>query len=407
MARVPSYRYHKASGQAVVVIAGRSFYLGKFNSKESRKAYARIMAEWKSAGKASFGTESDQVTVAMLWADYRDHCDEYYPESRKSEAVMIRIAWRFMDDYLDVAVKDFNANSLRAVRAKMLEAVGARGKPLSRKYINKQISRVIRGFSWGVGRMMVDASVCGALKAVEKLDMGRTKAPELKKITGVPDAKVEATLPQCSTVVADMIRVQQMTGMRPGEVCMLTPGMIDRSGPIWTATLAHHKTAHRGKERVIYLGPQAQAVILKYLVRAEDAPLFSPAEAEAERRAKQAAERVTPPKNRSKPVPKSSKHKSRKPGIGYTTESYGRAIDYACDKVWPVPEGAKKEEASAWKAKYWWAPNQLRHSAATKIRKQYGVEAAQVILGHSSIVMTQHYAEKDEALGTKVAAMVG
>ncbi len=407
MARVPKYRFHKASGQAVVVIAGRSFYLGKFNSKESRQAYARIMAEWKSSGKASFGTDADQVTVAMLWADYRDHCDSYYPESRKSEAVMTRIAWRFMDDYLDVFVRDFNANSLRAVRAKMLEAVGARGKPLSRKYINKQVSRIVRGFKWGVGRMMVDASVCGALNAVEKLDYGRTKAPETKKITGVPDAKVEATIPHCSTVVADMVCVQRMTGARPGEICMLTPGVIDRSGPVWTATLAQHKTAHRGKERVIYFGPQAQAVLMKYLLRADDAPLFSPAEAEAERRAKQAADRVTPPKNRSKPVPKVSKHKSRKPGIGYTTESYGRAIDYACDKVWPVPEGATKEEASAWKAKHWWAPNQLRHTAATKIRKQYGIEAAQVILGHSKIDMTQHYAEANRERGEQVAAMVG
>jgi site-specific recombinase XerD len=53
------------------------------------------------------------------------------------------------------------------------------------------------------------------------------------------------------------------------------------------------------------------------------------------------------------------------------------------------------------------SPNRLRHSAATAIRKGFGVEAAQVVLGHSQVLTTQIYAERDQDLGRGVAAEIG
>lgn len=44
-----------------------------------------------------------------------------------------------------------------------------------------------------------------------------------------------------------------------------------------------------------------------------------------------------------------------------------------------------------------WSPNQLRHSAATRIRKEMGLEAAQAVLGHRLIETTQVYAEVGRA----------
>lgn len=41
---LPSYRLHKATGQAVVVHKGRSHYLGTFGTPESRAAYDRVAA---------------------------------------------------------------------------------------------------------------------------------------------------------------------------------------------------------------------------------------------------------------------------------------------------------------------------------------------------------------------------
>ncbi|OAI40312.1 hypothetical protein AYO40_04895 [Planctomycetaceae bacterium SCGC AG-212-D15] len=43
---VPSYRLHKASGQAVVVLNGKSVYLGRFDSAESKQKYERTVEEW-------------------------------------------------------------------------------------------------------------------------------------------------------------------------------------------------------------------------------------------------------------------------------------------------------------------------------------------------------------------------
>ncbi len=44
--RIPAYGKHRATGQARVVLNGRSIYLGPYGSKESREAYQRIINEW-------------------------------------------------------------------------------------------------------------------------------------------------------------------------------------------------------------------------------------------------------------------------------------------------------------------------------------------------------------------------
>ena len=48
--RVPSYRRHKPSGQAVVTLNGRDIYLGKWDTKASRTEYDRLIGEWLAVG---------------------------------------------------------------------------------------------------------------------------------------------------------------------------------------------------------------------------------------------------------------------------------------------------------------------------------------------------------------------
>ena len=79
------------------------------------------------------------------------------------------------------------------------------------------------------------------------------------------------------------------------------------------------------------------------------------------------------------------------PGDCYTTNSYRRAITRACEK-----HTIEK-----------WSPNRLRHTAATEVRREFGLEAAQVILGHSQANVTQVYAERDLAKGVEVARQIG
>jgi integrase len=54
-----------------------------------------------------------------------------------------------------------------------------------------------------------------------------------------------------------------------------------------------------------------------------------------------------------------------------------------------------------------WAANQLRHSAATEIRKRFGLEAAQVALGHAAADVTRVYGERDAEKGREVARKIG
>jgi hypothetical protein len=62
-------------------------------------------------------------------------------------------------------------------------------------------------------------------------------------------------------------------------------GDIDTTGKLWVYKPAKHKTEHHGHDR-IYLGPLTQAVVKPFLKSDTQAHLFSPADAEAERRAK-------------------------------------------------------------------------------------------------------------------------
>ena len=52
-------------------------------------------------------------------------------------------------------------------------------------------------------------------------------------------------------------------------------------------------------------------------------------------------------------------------------------------------------------------PNQLRHLFATEVRKAHGLEAAQVLLGHSRADVTQVYAERNLTLAARVANEIG
>ena len=44
--RIPKYRLHRPSGQAVARFNGIDYYLGKHGSQESRDEYDRLLGEW-------------------------------------------------------------------------------------------------------------------------------------------------------------------------------------------------------------------------------------------------------------------------------------------------------------------------------------------------------------------------
>jgi integrase len=403
---VPKFRKHKSSGQAFVEINGRRHYLGPHGTKASRLEYDRLITEWLSSGRSvSFGTPAHVVSITELVVDYVEHVKAYYGTGPNSELHRVtRVLRPVRELYGRTPAADFSVLQFKSIRQRLID------EGLARTFINASMRRIIRMFKWGAAEARISASVPQTLAIVPGLKWGKTTARETEPIGPAEDKLVEATLPHLPDVIADMVRVQRLTGCRPAEICAVRPCDINRSVDVWEFRPHSHKTSYRGRERVIFVGPQAQAVLLRYLARDAEAHCFRPCDSEAKRRAAQHAARKTPLSCGNVPGSHRVRHKrQRPPGESYNPRSYHQAVQYGCLKAFPVPEEIVDDPAAVakWRAQHRWFPNQLRHSAATEIRKRFGLEAAQTVLGHSKADVTQVYAERDYALAARVAREVG
>ena len=54
-----------------------------------------------------------------------------------------------------------------------------------------------------------------------------------------------------------------------------------------------------------------------------------------------------------------------------------------------------------------WTPYQLRHTAATKVRREMGYESAGAALGHTKMSATAIYAERNQGLADEAAKRLG
>lgn len=399
---VPRLYLHKPSGRVRVRIGGREVWLGKQWSPEAEEAYRRIVTDFLTAGSATTPlspSSGSGLLISELVVGYFAHSECYYVKDGQptSEVHILRGTLKLLRElYGSTLAADFGPLKLKAVREAMVR------KRWCRSSVNQRISRVKRLFKWAAENELVPASVHHGLSAVAGLRQGRTEAKESAPVMPVDEAEVNEILPYVSRHVRDMIRLQCYTGMRPGEVCSLRPSHVSRDGEVWEYRPPSHKTQHHGRERVVFIGPKAQQVLGSYLDdRAAEAFCFSPREAEAERIAAMRAKRKTrvqpSQQNRRKTKPQ------RQPGERYTVEAYRQAIQRGCETV---TKARKKQNPNALPL-ITWKPNQLRHTAATMIRKTYGLEAAQITLGHAKGDITQLYAERDSALGRRVAAEIG
>jgi integrase len=402
----PSYRHHKASGRAVVTLNGKDHYLGPWQSESSKTEYKRLLAEWIAAGKTTTATGIDLrvgITLAELLAAYLAEADVAYMKNGQPTSHLHNIKDGIIplrELYAKEPVATFSPLKLKAVR----ETFVKRG--LCRSTINKHVDTIKRIFKWGTENELVPAMVFHALQAVSGLRRGRSAAKESVPVKPVPEIYVEAALLHVSAQVAAMVRLQQLTGMRPGEVTIMRGCDLDMSGKVWTYTPSTHKNEHRGIERPIYLGPKAQDIIKPFLKSDLVTPLFNPQDAvnafHAERR-----------RNRKTPMTPSQAKRTKKscpkvaPLDHYTTESYRRAITRGCEKADKLAReqhpDAKPDDAFILA----WHPHQLRHNAATRLRKEFGIEAARVVLGHRTAAVTEVYAEMDQAKASSIMGRVG
>ena len=334
-ARLPKYRRHKATGQAVVTLSGKDFYLGPHGSKVSRVQYDRLVCEWLEAGRHLPAQASD-LTIFEVASRYWKFAKSYYVKAGKPTGTQhhIKVILRLLrETYGDTDAADFGPLGLKVLRRKMIDAGH------SRKYINKQVGHLVRVFRWAASEQVLPASIFQSLQAVPGLRQGRTAVPDHDPVLPVPEADVQAVLPHLSPTVADMVRLQRLTGSRPEEMCILRPCDLDRSKAVWEYRPASHKTQHRGRERVIFIGPKGQAVLRPYLLRAANSYCFSPVEAEKARREEAHTNRTTPASCGNRPGTNRKRDPKRRPKDCYTSNSYRRAIH----RVRPGISGAGRD----------------------------------------------------------------
>ncbi|MBN2377028.1 MAG: site-specific integrase [Sedimentisphaerales bacterium] len=349
---------------------------GRFATKDRNLAYALAGDVWAKM-TATPQAEYDGTMVSMA-AKYIAYAKGYYKGSLKYDLVKQMIGALVDFCQPGMLAEDFGPKKLKEYREHLIGT----GK-LCRKTLNQRIGMIKQCFKWAASEEFVPGSVFMALQSVSGLRKGRSRAKDRPPVGPVPEIYVERVLPHLSSVVRSMVELQMLTGMRSGELTIMRPVDIDTSGKIWFYRPASHKTEHLGHKRLVALGPKAQAIASRFMAgRKLDDYLFKPIEATWERYG-------------------SENRQENRPGVSYlahyTPNSYRTALQRGIRRARKAGECDMPD----------FTPHQLRHTAATKVRKLYGLDASRAVLGHSTTDVTEIYAELDQRQIEKIAMNIG
>ena len=397
--RGPTLRRHKRSGHAYAKFDGAQRWFGPYDDRATHARFAAFKARWEANGRVlpvKADTERSPYTVAELRDDYLAHLRRRHDQRwAANNLTRVELALEpLRDQYGGEPVAAFSPLRLQAVRQAMIS-----GGRLCRREINDRVRVILvtgtgRAF-WAVAQERAPASLAHALAAVEPIRAGEYGTREGRRVGPVDERTVWATLPYLSRPAAALVELLWWTGARPSELLGLCPRDLDRSGVVWEVRLPQHKTARHGKRRAIYFGEHAQAVLQRFLNRvpppAETKPMFSPAEAVAELRKRRRSARTTP-LYRSHVDRYERQRKAdpeRQAGDRYTASALRIAVARAVRACNRDRVDLGEEPIPAW------TPYQLRHAAATRLRREHGLEVVRCVLGHSSAEKSEVYAEAD------------
>jgi hypothetical protein len=123
--RVPSYRLHKQSGQAVVTLDGRDICLGLHGSAQSKAEYNRLLAEWLANGR-SLPPSPQAITIVEVADAFLKHAQVYYRNADGMPTGEVGNYYQALRPllklYATTTVADLGPLCLKAVRLKMIEA---------------------------------------------------------------------------------------------------------------------------------------------------------------------------------------------------------------------------------------------------------------------------------------------
>lgn len=351
----PSYRLHKPSGQAVVTIQGRDIYLGPHGSAASHAKYAEIMGH----GSPGLVQPAGGMSLAEGVAAYLAHAETYYRDQEGRDTRHLPRIKRALFTLVELS-PELSLARLGRAEIKLAQRVWM-SQGLSRRYINALLVVTKTALKWMAREGLLPVTCWHEVQLVEGLKQGRTPARETEPVHPVPEADVWATLDHLGETLQAMVLFQLYTGARSGEVVAITHDQVDTSAEVWAYRPVRHKNRWRGHERVIWIGQRAREILEPRMALPGDLPLFWC---------------VRP--------------RTGKPGA-YQVESYARAVARACERAGVTV----------------WRPGQLRHTAATRIQGEIGWDAARAVLGHRTVSTTRIYADRDGALASQAARLLG
>ena len=346
--KLPKYSLHRPSGQARVKWNGKSIYLGKHGSQESHEAYANFVANLPKPPEAVIVAGTSPL-VGELVLQYLAYCRQRYVRDgvQTGEAMTIKSALSpLVTRYATLPAEEFGPKRLKEVREDMVAS------DWTRYTINRSVGRIKQCFTFCASEELIPENIAQRLTTVKGLQRGQSSAREKSPVGPVSDEDVDAVLPRISQMAADVVRIMRLTGGRPDEIVSMKVDELDRSdATCWKYVPGHHKCEHRGQSRFIPIGSRGIEILLPRILKAgADGRVFR-----------------------------------------ITADSLRQAVHRGCKRA-----GVRE-----------WNPNQLRHRFATDVRKEHGLEVAQVLLGHAKLGTTQVYAEVNMRAAEDIARKIG
>lgn len=323
------------------------------------------------------------MTIRELCDRYLAHAKLYYrkptTQRQTGESANVRDSHRgLLAMFADMPAADLRPRDLRRLQTYLAsgqdtDGVAPEVRPVARSTVNQRINRIRRMIRWAAEHELVPDDLPHRLGVLSTLKAGRSIARETEPVKPVPWEQVDAKLSaiqsdierrrtgaqrQALQKLAVMIELHWHLGCRPGELVIMRKSSIDREGDVWLYAPSEHKTEHHGHRRRIPIGPQAQKVLIPWWIQCPTDVLFT------------GRMSVTP----------------------MTRNNYGQAI----------------ARINRQHGLTHWAPNRIRHSAATRFREESGsLDAVQAILGHKNADVTQVYAERNDRAAIDLARMCG
>lgn len=366
----PHVHHHRPSGRDRVRVCGRDYWLGPHGSEQSRREYARVVAEL--AGPDG-GPPAPRE--AHAWPSLAELCArwarEQMPSLSEKEQGHYRAALAVLlaGGRSSLRADRFGVADLLAARDDMTRAPrrttfasreeGAAPLPggWSRTHVNRQVVRVRTVWRWAEERGLAPRGSWGHLRTLRAIPAHDRRVRQTERVRPAYREHLDAVLARLrAPAVRAMLALQWLTGARSGELRRLEAAEVDRSGDVWLYRPRRHKCAWRGQARVVPVGPEAQAVLLPWLARG-DGPVF---------------------RTRS--------------GRPYTAEAYAQAVQRAARKA----------------GLGWVRPYCFRHGAKQRITREMGLDAARAVLGQASVGTTNGYGDAaDLALAVEAARRAG